>query len=326
VLPTGAIAMYQNQKEVNRKIIPYWSNLAICGLATEIKLGNSTNKQELTSIGWKALDWYKSKQDQTTGIVTDYIWNKDGEKSTGTMDSVDSYSATFLSAIACMNKATGDGNKAKEYAGAIDLAVKSIINLQDTDGLTWSKDSYKVKFLMDNTEVANGLREIQNVLQFNSQNETLSKSKISLEKLQNAIQSKMWNESKKSYKWGIQGNLNREFVNNTDWSKYYPDALANIWPSALGNYEKTTRNKKSAESFSSNAYKYKELGTIEGVWNPFVGLAFYNNGKVDKAKGSLDYGYKMLASNKLGSLYTSGHAGVSLILYYKTTGNQSLFW
>jgi hypothetical protein len=326
VLPSGALAMYGHTTTGTRKIVPYWSNFAVCGLATEIKFGDDQNKSELTQIGWNALSWYKSKQRPITGIVNDYNYSLGQEINTGQMDSVDSYSATFLAGVNCMLKATGDITKVKEYIPAIKLAIKSIRDLQDKDGLIWTKPNYKVKYLMDNVEVMTGLDEARKIFLQVKDIPSYYSTTTTLQKVELGINTKMWSEHRKSYKWAIAGEVGQEKNYYTNWNTYYPDALENIWPSAFKVNQPTNRTVQVMNTFATNINSYIDSGIMQGIWNPIVGLAYSNYGLTSMANQSLEYGYQMVSNNKAGGIYTVGHAGLFLILYYKVNSNSSLCW
>ncbi len=326
VLPSGALAMYGQTTTGSRKIVPYWSNFAVCGIATEIKFGTDINKEELTRIGWNALSWYQSKQRPLTGIVHDHNFTLGQEINTGQMDSVDSYSATFLAGVSCMLKATGNTIKTQEYIQAMKLAIKSIRDLQDRDGLIWTKPDYKVKYLMDNVEVITGLEEARKVfLQLKDIPAYYSTTSM-LQRIELGVNTKMWSESRKSYRWAIAGDIGFEKNYHTNWNIYYPDALENIWPTAFKINQPRNRTNRVMSTFASKVSSYVDSGIMRGVWNPIVGLAYSNHGVTSLANESLEYGYQMVSNNKAGGVYTVGHAGLFIILYHKINSNSSLSW
>lgn len=327
ILPSGAIGMYPLDNLAGEsKIVPYWSNLAVCGLASEIKFGDPANVENLTWLGWNALSWHAYRQDQSTGIVTDWQYKDGVETSTGEMDSVDSYSATFLMGLSCMFKATNDWNKTRQYLPSMRLAIQSIVDLQDKDGLTWTKPNYKVKYLMDNIEVVNGLNEARSILtragDYRSISTTIRVSNL----VQRAINTKMWNTQKNAYKWAFAGDIPQEIAYETDWKIYYPDALENIWPSTFNLPQHKIRGNNLVQTFANNIDNYKDGGSLNGKWNPFVGLGFMNIGNRYAAQDSYNFGYQSIENNQVGGLYTSGHAGVYLVLHYKLKNSQSLIW
>jgi hypothetical protein len=326
VLPSGAIARYPKEIPLTNEIVPYWSNLAICGLATEIKFGNADNKAELTKIATNALDWYKSNQNQTTGIVYDYEVRGSQEVSKGTMDSVDSYSASFLMALACMRRAVPEFKSSlPNYKSAIALAIRSIYNIQDRDGLTFAKPNYNIKYLMDNIEVWSGLSSINPILVELKDTRNLYLSRYINQRLQIAITKKLWDPVTNTYKWAVSSTPGTpDVISTTNWNVYYPDALENIWPGIFGFKEPFERSVALATKFSN--YTYSDNGIATGDWNPFVGVAYFNSRLRANSQSSFDYTYKQLSENKLGGLYTSGHAGVSLILYHKLNRNTSILW
>lgn len=334
VLPSGMLSVYpvKDLSNKDKVIVPYWANLAVCGLATELKFGNYWDKKGLEYTAWNVLDWYRYRQDPKTGYVQDYIYDKINktETASGDMDSVDSYSATYIKALDCMYKATGDKTKLASYYDSAKLAYKSIMSVMDDDNLTWAKPSYKVKYLMDNIEVVSGFNALSSIAktlgdkQFASQVDKVSSS------VESAINKKMWNRKTLSYDWAITNASNgSEIKYTTDWSVYYPDALENVWVGAFkktdsSSFETNHYSKTASDRFLVTLEKYTDNG-ISGSWNPFIPLSIHNSGRQKEAKSIMEYGIATANEGRLGGLYTSGHSGLFLIDYYLINKNQSLF-
>jgi hypothetical protein len=304
-------------------------------MATEIKYGDYWDKKGLEYLAWNILDWYKYRQNPRTGYVTDYNYDKTTKKetSTGDMDSVDSYSATYLKALECLYTATGNKTKLLQHKSSSKLAYKSILSVMDIDNLTFAKPTYRVKYLMDNVEVLAGVKSYKNLLGVygSTQNEVSQM----VDKVELAIEAKMWNKDAQNYYWAIAGSGKNEYKYTTDWKIYYPDALENIWYYAFADTEtlnpKNTKNttnlnnsKKTNDQFLVGLDGYKDNGH-SGSWNPFVPLSVYNYGRKTEAREIFNYGLNLANSDKLGGIYTSGHSGIFLITYYKLNGDNSVF-
>lgn len=334
VLPSGMLAMYP-VKDLGLKdkvIVPYWANLAVCGMATELKFGNYWDKKGLEYTAWNVLDWYKYRQDSRTGYVQDYVYDKTTktESASGDMDSVDSYSATYLKALDCMYKATNNKTKLASYYDSAKLANQAIMSVMDVDGLTWAKPSYKIKYLMDNIEVVSGLDALSNIANTLNDSAFANKVKKFSNGVESAINKKMWNQKTLSYDWAIANEDDgKEIKYTTDWSIYYPDALENVWVGAFKNPNSNNSEtgyyaKIANDRFLVGLQKYTDNG-ISGSWNPFIALSVYNSGRQKEAKIIMEYGIATANQNRLGGLYTSGHSGIFLINYYLINKNQSLF-
>lgn len=145
------------------KINPYYANLAAIGLTKD------TASHDVVK-GW--MQWYikhLNLPDQwgLRGSIYDYTYNNGAEASLNDADSTDSYAATFLT-LAWSFYQTQD-TTAQTYLKSISTDLDTIggviLQTQQTDGLTWAKPSYKIKYLMDNCEAYRGLRDIAQFFQ-----------------------------------------------------------------------------------------------------------------------------------------------------------------
>lgn len=108
--------------------------------------------------------WYVGHLNNTDGwglggTMYDYNVVNGSEVSIGTADSTDSYAATFLS-LAYAYYSTGNPaaqSYVRSIASQLDWIGQVIAKTQQSDGLTWSKPDYQIKYLMDNAEVYRGL-------------------------------------------------------------------------------------------------------------------------------------------------------------------------
>jgi len=138
-------------------IRPYLGNLAALGLTKDPSRYGAVQ-------AW--MKWYIAHLNYgdkygLSGTIYDYNVSNGVETSLGTMDSTDSYAATFLS-LAWAYFQTGDPNAqayVKSVASQLDLIGGVIASTMQSDGLTWSQPNYLIKYLMDNCEVQRGLRD-----------------------------------------------------------------------------------------------------------------------------------------------------------------------
>ena len=153
----GAIKIHHEPGDLNGNlyfnVVPYYSNLGVLGLL----LAPVKSKLEVAE---RWINWYL-RHLNANGTMYDYWYLQDGTRETTCRynDSEDSYAATFLGVAwtyyeeggsATFLNAPGNKEKFETIAGVI-------LSLQDKDGLTWAKEDYRVKYLMDNSEVYWGL-------------------------------------------------------------------------------------------------------------------------------------------------------------------------
>jgi hypothetical protein len=208
-------------------VLPYLGNYAAIGLAGAAQL---TGDSRYASAAWKWLAWYQSHQD-AQGFVTDYAVSvAGGEVTTGAMDSTDAYAGTFLLAARAAWLATHDRPALRALAPGIAVAVRAIEATQDSDGLTWAKPSFHVKYLMDQAEAYAGLRAAAALAAAAGASSLSQRALLDAARIRSGL-ARLWNASVGAYDWALQGN---GAATPTDWSVLYPDAVAQAWTVAFG--------------------------------------------------------------------------------------------
>ncbi|MFD0616092.1 S-layer homology domain-containing protein [Paenibacillus sp. GCM10027629] len=209
------------------KVIPYFSHIALLGLL---------EKPEYANVVKKYMDWYFAHlnegkgQDAPDGSVYDYIVEVDRQTETPTLDfdSTDSYASTFLNVLRKYAEVSGDKAYVAEHKEQILQIASAMLSTQEADGLTWAKPTYRVKYLMDNTEVYRGLIDMAWIAEhiFGDTAEAARFQAIQ-EQVHTAIQSELWIEQKNMYS---PGKTDTGTLLNPDWRTFYADATAQISP------------------------------------------------------------------------------------------------
>jgi hypothetical protein len=221
-LPDGAIAHYPDKV----RILPYLSSFAAVGLSRATAV---TGDRRYVQAAWRWLRWYQEHQN-ADGFVTDYE-NVDGVlRSTGDMDSTDAYAGMFLLAAWTVWEQTHDVKALRGLRPGITGAVRAMERTLDTDGLTWAKPSWLVKYLMDQAEVHAGFRAASRLFAALGDRSSARSMASRASDLRAAIDS-MWQSSLGSYDWAKHEDGARA---QTDWSRLYPDALQQMWAVAFG--------------------------------------------------------------------------------------------
>lgn len=221
-LPDGAIATYPDQKVVS----PYLANMAAEGLARASVI---THNLTYAADAWRELAWY-SKHENTQGYVTDYDVYNGVEVSTGNEDSTDAYAGTFLLAAATTWAADPDPSQLAALRPGLQGAVSAIESTQDSDGLTWAKPSWHVKYLMDQAETYAGLIALP-PLASALDDVTLAARAASDAARMRAGVAALWNPALASYDWAVNGDGT---LQTTDWANLYPDSMEQAWAAAYG--------------------------------------------------------------------------------------------
>jgi len=245
---TGAL-MYSTLR-----INPYYSNLAATGLVRD----PARYTQVEDWMRWYIGHLNYSDRWGVGGTMYDYNIVNGQEISAGDADSTDSYAATFLS-LAYNYFATGNPaaqSYVRSIASQLNLIAQVLAKTQQSDGLTWAKPNYQIKYLMDNAEVFRGLADVSTL--FGSMGDTAKQNYYGAlaTKCQSGIWS-MWLAGKWAvYKDGI-GRL--AAPNMGTW---YPDATAQMFPVLYGAVS-------GSDSRAQQAY-----GALNAAWPGWPQLSY----------------------------------------------------
>ena len=154
--------------------------------------------------------------------------NADGKKS---YDSTDSYAATFLCVVAKYYEKTGD----LEYLQANSQDLQRILNpIRQTmhKGLTFAKPDYRIKYLMDNCEVYEGLVAAEKIYAALGLTELLAETTDLKTQVYDAIEKYMWIESEGYYEVAL--GVNNDSAWDFTWTNFYPCATAQLFTISCG--------------------------------------------------------------------------------------------
>ncbi len=220
--PDGEIFQNPDQKQ----IIPYFANLSALSLV------NSSPADVKDYI-----DWYLAHLNRKTdvwgftGTIYDYQVADGGIVSTDYYDSADSYAATFLSAVAAYYRVTGDKQFIRDRYADLELVASVIIDLQNTDGLTWAKPRHYRKYLMDNAEVYRGLKDYAGILDSVGIKQRAHYYLDAAGRVQEGILTTLWDEEYQAFIWALDNHGGKRLVN---WGHWYPDVISQVYPIVTG--------------------------------------------------------------------------------------------
>lgn len=219
------------------RVVPYNSNLAVLGL-----LQTSVDGKLGVVKSW--MEWYLSHVDLNSsppGLVYDHWYLADGTGESTCPpgidlnlcehdDASDSYAATFLGVARAYYEEGGDtafmntaGNKEK-----FETIAGVILGLQDVDGLTWAKDNFHIKYLMDNSEVYWGLNAMALLEEMVFGDTVAAQIYINAAELVlDGIDTELFNQGTGLYRVAKLENGTFEEANLNNW---YPGTVAIVWP------------------------------------------------------------------------------------------------
>jgi hypothetical protein len=305
----GAIANYPDKQA----IWPYLANFAAMGLARATVV---TKDRSYVEAAWRWLAWYQGHMD-TQGFVTDYVVKNGAPVSTGSMDSTDAYAGTFLIAARDAYRASLSTVRLRSLRTGISSAVKAIEATQASDGLTWAKPTWKVKYLMDQGEAYAGLSAADELAGILKDSSLARRARSDAGRMLQGVAG-LWNDGTRAYDWAAHADGGRVA---TDWSFLYPDALQQPWAVAFGLVE-PPRATALMTGFGNSQPKWAapdELalfrgGTTEkvGYW-PVAGLGFYRVGSAQASPAVASIRSASIAARRAWP-FTTGSAG-QLVLF-----------
>ena len=183
--------------------------------------------------------------------------NADGKKS---YDSTDSYAATFLCVVAKYYEKTGD----LAYLQANSQDLQRILNpIRQTmhTGLTFAKPDYRIKYLMDNCEVYEGLVAAEKIYAVLGLTELLAEATDLKNQVFDAIEKHMWMEEEGYYEVAL--GVNNDSAYAFTWTNFYPCATAQMFPISCGLLEPTSAR---AISLYNQFNAYFSTGERKASW------------------------------------------------------------
>ena len=170
-------------------------------------------------------------------------------------DASDSYAATLLEVAwtyyeegGSAGFLTGPGKKA-----AFETVASVILALQQADGLTWAKDSYRVKYVMDNSETYRGLRCMEQLeeLVFNDPAAAQLYGDAA-DAVQAGIEAGLFNGATGLYR---VAKFENGAVQEANLNQWYPGTVAIVWPHLCGVIE------------GSSARARAQMDALNGSWD-----------------------------------------------------------
>ncbi len=286
-IENGAIPMTYNAN-AELTVNPYFSCYAVLALLDDIDTYRDAVK--------KYFDWHfahlnteKTDYAGIDGTIYDHIVTVENGIVTAERmhprkyDSSDSYAAIFLTVLNKYYKATGDAeyiiSKRSEIARVVNAMTATMHN-----GLAFACPDYKIKFLMDNSEVyegaVNGAELFEKVIcpADSSYSKTLDLCKDTASDVNDAIERKMWDYTKGYYKTAL--NPSGTSAANVSWTSFYPSATSQLFAISCGVISPETERAKNLYSTFCEYHDWEHLNfNSEFCWGSVVIAAAKMNDK-----------------------------------------------
>lgn len=291
------------------RINPYFANIACRALLVKPTAAH-------ISAVKKYMAWYISKLNGTSNPVTGgaeiagsiYDYAGAAQTTNGTYDSVDSYAATFLSlahdlaALSAEDKAwvKGLSTQIALVASALEKCIDTEANqmpttfgADDNDGLSVDSYVHGAKYLMDNAEVNEGLKDMV-WLQKNVFGADATNWQTLLDKNTAAFESQLWRGG--MYNWYDNGSTG---VTISKWDTFYADGVGQLFPAMLGVIDPQSARASDLYSQFNAHYPDWAKGTVYSGAYPFALVSYA--AAVVKDKSRVDsYITHILSFNRAG--------------------------
>jgi len=205
---------------------PYFANLYSLKL---LRRGGCEDRVE------RYLSWYLDRLNYPdahglTGSIYDFRLDRGGrEEATGGYDSVDGYAATFMILLDEFEQRTGRRDLIIERADRVRDIAWLLLHLQEGDGLVRALPDRDAKYLMDNCEVYGGLiacNALWGRLGWPDGDRYLEAARA----VRRGVNTTLYAPAEKRFHWA----LDAAGPHPSDWERFYPDALAQLFPVLYG--------------------------------------------------------------------------------------------
>lgn len=216
------LRQYQSVDSRVNIVNPYIVNLMALDLLNDTSFRNLVRAY----IGWYLDHLNYPDKYGATGSIYDYRVFADGrEESLDSMDSVDSYAATFIMLVYRYYKMSGDRDLILDFRQQLEDIIYLVPYLQQSDGLTVALPGTTGKYLMDNCEAYGGVSDFADLAtEFGWDIRTFYLERKNILRL--AIANHLYNSGTGYYSWLKDGDI----VHPSDWTRFYPDAFAQLFP------------------------------------------------------------------------------------------------
>jgi hypothetical protein len=247
------------------RVSPYIGNLAALGFLR-------SHRPEALPIVERWIDWWfahLNAESAPDGVPFEHFYLQDGSGETVCVkpgdphlcrynDATDSAAATFFALLLEYQQAGGHvkPEQLSSRSEKIDKLGKTLLALQNPDGLFWAKTSYRAKYLEDNCEVYAGL---------------IAMGRLATTVFRDPARAALAAAAAKRLRTGIETTLFdtrqgrfliAKFEDNTvkapDLSVWYPDVQAQFWPLLWGVSAPSDANGQAAMAILTNIWNGRE--------------------------------------------------------------------
>ncbi len=278
------------------RVVPYNANLALWGLLHS----ESPRKLEVVE-NW--INWYLSHLDlsrKPAGVVLDHWYLKDGTGETTCPpgidielcdhhDASDSYASTLLGLAWAYIEAGGEPEFLEAHRQELETVAGVVLALQDVeDGLTWAKESYRVKYVMDNSETFWGLGSMGRLEHRVFNDPKSARIYAAAEtRVRRGILRHLFDRY--AYRYRI-AKFEDGTVEDGDLTTWYPGTVPIVWPHLYGVTPPNSRITKEQMRTLNGAWDWTtSIVDLKGFMWPSIGYAALRGGDCLRARAQANF-------------------------------------
>ncbi|WP_138294860.1 MULTISPECIES: hypothetical protein [unclassified Clostridium] len=264
-LENGALP-FRGQTDGTASVTPYFSDIAAWGLLKAEKYDAVKAYMQ-----WHFAHLNTAREDKNGIAGTIYNYEIEvaegtvmGEQTDQSYDSVDSYAATFLTLVCAYVQSTGDQEFLRQHAQEFLAVLEAMESTIDRDGLSVTKPSYPVKYLMDNAEVYAALKSTAALLQkypLEGSPQILERINGRVAAMEDSLENLLWNQQENRYEIGLDDK--GEPLRFQGWHEFYPDATAQVFPILFGVIQPEDERAQALYEQFCTAYAWEDMAHYE---------------------------------------------------------------
>jgi len=164
-----------------------------------------------------------------SGTIDDYIVADGVERSAGSYDSADGYAGLFLHLVHQYVLKTNDVALVRSHWKEIERIARLLVALQDRKGLTRALPGSSARYLMDNCEVYGGLTGYTALRGRLGKRESAEWARVR-NAVKRAVIAAFYDRENALFFWALDDGARMA----SSWSRFYPDAFAQLFPIYFG--------------------------------------------------------------------------------------------
>ena len=233
-LVLGAGPAFYHDGRAYRHVVPYFSNLALTAVLDAAPSPRAHRMAERWVAWWLA-------HPGPRGVPVEHWVAGDGAETAcparldaapavdrcDAVDATDSAAATFLDLVRAYHASGGAPGPLAAWRGEVRAQGRVLLALQDADGLTWARDDYRVKYLMDNAETVRGLRALAALEREAYRDPARARRADAAADRAAAGVASMRDPATGLYAWARHPGGAQDAP---DMGRWYADAVAQVWP------------------------------------------------------------------------------------------------